>query len=117
MTEDQWLPLAAKGEPMPEGLDLLSQYAYLAIRSVYREHRDGRITSQQGSIEKNAVLSQYRKEKNRQVIIDQVFKKHTGMYADIEGAVYRYQHDKCIENADKMLEVIYGKVFDHDENH
>ena len=109
MTEDQWLPLAAKGEPMPEGLDLLSQYAYLAIRSVYREHRDGKITSQQGSVEK------YRKEKNRQVIIDQVFKKYTGMYADIEGAVSRYQHDKCIENADKMLEVIYGKVFDHDE--
>ena len=86
---------AARGDPMPDGLSLAEQQTYQAIRYLYAVYRAKRITQAQAAQEKEALM-------------EKSYAKQTAMWKDLEAAANRYGTDRTLENADKLIEAIYG---------
>lgn len=59
MMQEELERLAAKSEPLPDGLTLPEQWLYLSLRLLYKEHKAGMVTREQAAKEKRAILDQY----------------------------------------------------------
>lgn len=95
---------AKRGEPMPEGLGWAEQAGYQALANLTARYRAGAISAEQARTESaeidRAVMNGYTHER---------YIKHVAeLYRDIEWAAMQYKDNKTIENADRMLDVIYG---------
>ena len=99
---------AAHGDPMPDGLSLAEQQTYQAIRYLYAVYRAKRITQTQAAQEKAKVLRELRMMQEKEALMEKSYAKQTAMWKSLESAANRYSLDKTIENADKLIESIYG---------
>jgi len=59
MKLDELNHLAAKSEPIPDGLTLPEQWLYLSLRILYREYQSGVLTKEQAALEKRRLIEQY----------------------------------------------------------
>lgn len=98
---------AARGDPMPDGLSLAEQQTYQAIRYLYAVYRAKRITQAQAAQEKAKVLRELRMMQEKEALMEKSYAK-TAMWKDLEAAANRYGTDRTLENADKLIEAIYG---------
>lgn len=99
---------AARGDPMPDGLSLAEQQTYQAIRYLYAVYRAKRITQTQAAQEKATILRKLRMVQEKEALMKKSYAKQTATWKDLEAAANRYSLDKTIENADKLIESIYG---------
>ena len=99
---------AARDDPMPDGLSLAEQQTFQAIRYLYAVYRAKRITQAQAAQEKAKVLRELRMMQEKEALMEKSYAKQTAMWKDVEAAANRYSLDKTIENADKLIESIYG---------
>ena len=99
---------AARGDPMPDGLSLAEQQTYQAIRYLYAVYRAKRITQEQAGKEKATILRQLRTAQEKESLHEKVYKRSVAMWKDLEAAANRYGTDRTLENADKLIEAIYG---------
>ena len=102
--KDEHKMMAKRGEPMPEGLGWAEQAGYQALANLTARYRAGAISAEQARAESaeidRAVMNGYTHER---------YIKHVAeLYRDIEWAAMEYRDNKTIENADRMLDVIYG---------
>lgn len=99
---------AARGDPMPDGLSLAEQQTYQAIRYLYAVYRAKRITQAQAAQEKAKVLRELRMMQEKEALMDKAHQRAIKMWKDLEAAANQYGVNKSIENADKLIEAIYG---------
>ena len=99
---------AARGDPMPDGLSLAEQQTYQAIRYLYAVYRAKRITQAQAAQEKAKVLQELRMMQEKEALMEKSYAKQTEMWKDVESAANRYGTERTLENADKLIEAIYG---------
>lgn len=99
---------AARGDPMPDGLSLAEQQTYQAIRYLYAVYRAKRITQTQAAQEKATILRKLRMVQEKEALMDKAHQRAIKMWKDLEFAANQYGVNKSIENADKLIEAIYG---------
>lgn len=99
---------AARGDPMPDGLSLAEQQTYQAIRYLYAVYRAKRITQAQAAQEKAKVLRELRMMQEKEALMDKAHQRAIKMWKDLEAAANRYGTERTLENADKLIESIYG---------
>ena len=99
---------AARGDPMPDGLSLAEQQTYQAIRYLYAVYRAKLITQAQAAQEKAKVLRELRMMQEKEALMEKSYAKQTAMWKNLEAAANRYGTERTLENADKLIEAIYG---------
>lgn len=101
---------AKRGEPMPNGLDWLDQQMYIALRYLYASVRHGFISMETGKAEKAKLSGQYIRTRGNDEFGRKWVKHTSEMYKAIELAVNTYSRNKTIENADRVIDAVYGFV-------
>ena len=102
---------AMKGEPMPDGLDLADQLCFQALSTLYKRFYSGRITREQG--EHDARLIRRKRDENvKSIEFGEKCRSHAvTLWKNIEQSANAYQNNRTLENADKLIEAIYGVGF------
>ena len=93
---------------MPDGLSLAEQQTYQAIRYLYAVYRAKRITQEQAAKEKAGILRELKMVQEKEALMDKAHQRAIKMWKDLEAAANRYGTDRTLENADKLIEAIYG---------
>lgn len=93
---------------MPDGLSLAKQQTYQAVRYLYALYRGKRITQAQAAQEKAAILRKLRMAQEKEALLEKSYSRTVDMWKSIEAAANRYGTDRTLENADKLIESIYG---------
>ena len=91
-------------EPMPDGLCMSEQKAFLALRFLYAEFDRGVIDKEQAALEKRKLLAQMEHE----LKIDKLNERIAQLWKRIEQPAREYVFDSTIENADKFYAAVYG---------
>ena len=99
---------AARGDPMPDGLSLAEQQTYQAIRYLYAVYRAKRVTQEQAAKEKATILRKLKMAQEKEALMDKAHQRAIKMWKDLEAAANHYGTERTIENADKLIEAIYG---------
>lgn len=104
MTADEIEDLAMMNLPLPDDAPASDRFYFTVMRCLHSEHRHGDISREQASIEKRRLLAEREK-----LAEGERYALHTGkLWAGIEAAVNTYEQDKTTENADRLIESIYG---------
>lgn len=106
---------AANGEPLPGGLDAEDQLLYLSLRNLYAAYRMQTVGRDAASEEKRKLIAGHEKRKR---IADSAARRndHTvAMWSDISQFTTKYRKDRTLENADKLVKAIEGKVHEWHE--
>lgn len=98
MTKDEIIMLAAKGGPLPEGLDPADTFLFMALRSLYLQARHTNMDKDQGAKEKRAILVQHEKMK----LWVKVVEEHRRKEREFEEAWTLFAKDPTTENAEKL---------------
>ena len=64
--------LAAHETPMPEGISLSAQAAYLALRALYREYHRGGVGKEQAAAEKRLIRKEYAQRRENEEHLKEV---------------------------------------------
>ena len=99
---------AMRGEEMPDGLVLPQQLHFQALRLLYKNLHSGVIDRKTAVTEKKKMDHPLDVEMNRKKYEDIMYRFHSTLKKNIEGAANEYAKNRTPENADKMYEVIYG---------
>ena len=99
---------AMQGLGMPDGLDLLDQYMFLALRMLYQSHKRGFISREVGQIEKGKLMHQYGTAKNRFRFEADKVDSFAEQRMRIESTANAYAKDRTLDNADRLYKALYG---------
>ena len=101
---------AMRGEEMPDGLVLPQQLHFQALRLLYKNLHSGVIDRKTAVTEKRKLDHPLDVEMNRKKWEEIMYRFHSDLMKNVEGAANAYAKNRTIENADKMYEVIYGMI-------
>ena len=97
---------AIAGGEMPDKLSAPDKWMFLCLRTLYGQIRTGSIDRAMAIREKKKLLEEYRimrfQEETRAHISD--------IWKRVEIAVSEYQKNPNVENADRVIEYLYGGV-------
>lgn len=99
---------AMQGNPMPEGLDLVNQLAYVAMRHIYRSYYAKFITREQGTREKKMIQKTYSDAVKDMDFADRVNQKHIQVLKGTELAASACRKEPTPENALRLCDVLVG---------
>lgn len=99
---------AMHGLEMPDGLSLLDQQMFLALRLLYQSHKKGVISREVGQIEKGKLMYQYGVTKKRFRFEERQADHFAEQRKRIEGAANAYAKDRTLDNADRLYKALYG---------
>ena len=105
---------AARGDVMPDGLTLMEQYAYQAMRNLYGSYRKGLVTKDQAVLEKRRILKSLKQALEKEAFRDKTEKHTASLWKAIESAAARYKNERTLESADAFMEAVYGVKLKHD---
>lgn len=97
-----------RGESMPDRLSLPEQWHFQALRLLYKNLFSGVVSREDAVTEKKKMDHPLAVEMNRRKWEDIMYRFHSDIMKNMEGAANAYAKNRTIENADKMYEVIYG---------
>lgn len=103
MTADELEDLAFRKEPMPDLNSLVDVLLYQSFRNLYDFAGRVGMAPEQGKREKAQILSAYKVNR----FLEDLQESTNQMWKQIELASSEYRKNPSIENADKVLEVIY----------
>ena len=98
---------AYRGDPVPDGLDVLDTYGFISLRSIYAQLRKGEITRSQAERDKGKLCYVLDREKRGAASDRRLVEQSARMFKDIEGAANAYGRERTVENADRLYEAIY----------
>lgn len=100
--------MAARNEPMPQGLDVAQQMLYQGLRLLYARHREDDVDAETGEQEKAELLRAYEEAKANLELWEAQRKR----WVDLAGPAAEFRKAKnnkaAVEAAWKMHEVLYG---------
>lgn len=113
----QDLKLAAyNGITPPEPLSCPERAFFLQAKEIYAQYHDKRITQAESAEAMRQAIQDYNRDMTeRQNGID-ALQRIADLYKQIELAATAYAKDRTLENADKLLEAIYGVTMRKDKN-
>lgn len=97
---------AYRGDPVPDGLDVLDMFAFLSLRSIYAQLRKGEITRSQAERDKGKLCYVLDREKRGAASDRRLVEQSAKMFKDIEGAANAYGRERTVENANRLYEAI-----------
>lgn len=101
---------AMNGEPMPDRLDWLDQRMYIALRSLYADAKEGRISREEGTKEKKQLVASYNQERENEAFNSKWVAHTMELWKEIESANCQYRTDRTLEHADLLSDAIIGFV-------
>ena len=96
---------------MPEGLDLVDQLMFQALRLLYARYRRKELSRAAATIEKGQLLYAYDRNTRQWVSSSQLAKWHFELIKATEGALDRFRKEHSLEAADQLADVLDGKIF------
>lgn len=113
----QDLKLAAyNGITPPEPLSCPERAFFLQAKEIYAQYHDKRITQTESAEAMGQAIQDYKRDiVERQNGIDALY-RIANLYKQIELAATAYAKNRTLENADKLLEAIYGVTMRKDKN-
>lgn len=91
-------------QPMPDGLCLSEQKAFLALRFLYAEFDRGVISKEQAALEKQKVIRRMEHE----IKIDKLNERIAQLWKRIENAARKYAMNPTKKTADAFYAKVYG---------
>ena len=113
----QDLKLAAYNGITPsEPLSCPERAFFLQAKEIYAQYHDKRITQTESAEAMRQAIQDYKRDMTeRQNGIDALY-RIAGLYKQIELVTTAYRKDRTLDNADKLLEAIYGVTMRKDKN-
>ena len=99
---------ARDGEPMPQGLDLIDQCAYQALRDLSWAHDSEHLSIGEMTREWDAILHSYAVAKEKEQFRARIEQHTATLWKDIEAAADRYYKGRTLDAADAFCEAVYG---------
>lgn len=108
MTIDD-IVLAAYNNTLPNGvMRLPERLLYQTVKCISLQYKAGQLSKQAATDLKANAISDYRADKTEYENGQNSMRRMAVLFKDIELATSAYRLNKTIENADKIMEVIYG---------
>ena len=98
--------IAMAGEEMPKGLEYPDQILFLQLRLLYETYKKGIITREFATMEKAELLRNYTVYQ----MADKMGKEWVEIIKETEIAMANYRKNRTLENADRLLNCIEGKL-------
>lgn len=108
MKEFPYERAAMNNEPMPDGLDHIDMAMYQALAALYYRYHMGGISRENAKTEKGMLMHKYNIRVNSKKYEDVMYRFHSTLKKNIEGAANEYAKNRTLESADKMYEVVCG---------
>lgn len=94
---------------MPDTGEIYDLLAWFKLRDLYREFRAGRIDRAEGESRKQSIFRKRNDDASRSQMHLSAQKRIAEFFRTIEVASSAYMKDRTIENADALIETIYGR--------
>ena len=108
MTIDD-IVLSAYNNTLPNGVMRLSErLLYQTVKCISLEYKAGQLSKQDATDLKANAISDYRADKTEYENGQNSMRRMAMLYKDIELATTAYRKERTLENADRLLEVLYG---------
>lgn len=107
----EWEQKARKGAPMPNGLSLEDQAAYQAMSALYARWNAGRLSKIQAAEEKRRIRAEYERRTDSREFGNRMTEHSVRLWKSVEAAAREYWRKPNRENADRLLESVYGTGF------
>lgn len=101
---------AMNGLPLPDNLSAEDQLLYLSLRNLYAAHRKGIITRDAASEEKRKLIAEHEKRQRKAHSAERRNAHTVAMWNDISQYTTDYRKNRTLENADKLLRAIEGRL-------
>lgn len=99
---------AMRGDPIPPGLSAADRTAYISLREVYAQYHRKVISREVGAADKRIIV-RARDEESRLMAFGDKCRDHAvKLWSAVGGAAAEYRKNRTLENADRLLEAIYG---------
>lgn len=108
MTEQEIAVFAANGYPIADDTTPEIRALYYRLALLYLQYRFGLISAECGAQEKAAALMKFRKDRDEQMFDKKQRRHMLRFWQNTEAAANEYRLHPSIENADRLLEAIYG---------
>ena len=101
---------AAKNEMPDSGMTYIDWLLWYMLRDIYREYSAGELTKEQGAERKRQAMEIYQRECELNARYRELCSRVSELWKRLEEASSAYRKDRTLENADKMMEIVYGFV-------
>jgi len=95
---------------MPEEIDQQEQVLFQKFRYLHASYRIGSISREQAAIDKKRFLVDHEKNSKREAFRSRQSEHTVAMWNDISQYSTDYRKERTLENADRLLHAIEGKV-------
>ena len=103
-----WERQAARGEPVPDGLPLEEQMAYLALRNLHRAFHAKAVKKEEAAQEKTRIFALCRQIAEARASWGAIANKHAVMWKRIEAPASEFFKTKDVSKAEETLLILYG---------
>lgn len=108
MTTDD-IVLAAYNSTLPNGvMRLPERLLYQTVKCISLQYKAGQLSKQDATDLKANAISDYRADKVEYENGIDAMRRQAVLFKDIELATTAYRKNRTLENADRLLEVLYG---------
>ena len=108
MTIDELSYLALNEYELPENTPLCERAFYGELFILYGKFKKGILTQEEGNREKQKAVYQYGLDCRKREQAFAMQKRQLDFWQNIERAANAYRREPSIENADRLLEAVYG---------
>ena len=108
LTPDEISALAAQDEKPDADMTTVDWLLWYMLRDVYRDFKHGHITKEQGAERKRQALDIWERQTDRYHADRDLINRVVQLWKTVEAAASTYRKDRTLENADKVMEAIYG---------
>lgn len=95
---------AMRGDPLPHGMDLADQTAFIALRYLYGQHYAGKISREDAAAEKREVVRAWKRAKDE----SESARRTADFFRVVEKYMSCYRKNRKIEAADNLADAVDG---------
>ena len=99
---------AAKGERMPDGLDIFDQLRFHGLSYIYHNYRNGVVDKATASSYKQSLLKELKYIKDDYAFAIRCWDSAVRLYKETEMARNAYGTNRSLENADALIKALDG---------
>lgn len=97
-----------RGEAMPKGLDLFEQAAYTSMRNLYAAYKDGQLSKDAASKEKQDIAYEYDKAVKERDFWRKVTSHSVAITNATEGIKRQIRQEPTLEAARRLVDILDG---------
>lgn len=107
MTKEHIAKLAAQNKHPPD-MDPLDDLLWYWLHDVYAGFTAGTIDAETGAERKAEAIRRYETILVQNAVYESIVECHSKMWRELEQAVNRYNAERTLQNADKVIQTVYG---------